>query len=69
MGPRHRLLPSPAMIVAGIALITALGGTAAALSGKDTVAHNDLFYLDNTDMLFSDAKQAAGDIASEIGNL
>jgi len=30
---------------------------------------NDLFYLDNTDMLFSDAKQAAGDIASEIGNL
>jgi hypothetical protein len=42
MGPRHRLLPSPAMIVAGIALITALGGTAAALSGKDTVAHNDL---------------------------
>ena len=42
MGPRHRLLPSPAMIVAGIALITALGGTAAALSGKDSVAHNDL---------------------------
>jgi hypothetical protein len=31
MGPRHRLLPSPAMIVAGVALITALGGTAAAL--------------------------------------
>jgi len=30
---------------------------------------NDLFYLDNTDMLFADAKQAAGDIASEIGNL
>ena len=30
---------------------------------------NDLFYLDNTDMLFVDAKQAAGDIASEIGNL
>jgi hypothetical protein len=42
MGPLHRLLPSPAMIVGGIALITALGGTAAALSGKDTVAHNDL---------------------------
>lgn len=42
MGPRHRLLPSPAMIVAGIALTAALGGTAAALSGKDTVAHNDL---------------------------
>jgi H+-translocating NAD(P) transhydrogenase subunit beta len=30
---------------------------------------NDLFYLDNTDMLFADAKQAASDIASEIGNL
>jgi NAD(P) transhydrogenase subunit beta len=30
---------------------------------------NDLFYLDNTDMLFGDAKQAAGDIASEIANL
>jgi NAD(P) transhydrogenase subunit beta len=30
---------------------------------------NDLFYLENTDMLFADAKQAAGDIASEIGNL
>ena len=31
---------------------------------------NDLFfYLDNTDMLFGDAKQAASDIAAEIGNL
>ena len=30
---------------------------------------NDLFYLDNTDMLFSDAKQAAADIASEISKL
>ncbi len=30
---------------------------------------NDLFYLDNTDMLFADAKQAASEIASEIGNL
>ena len=30
---------------------------------------NDLFYLDNTDMLFADAKQAAADIASEIGKL
>ncbi len=30
---------------------------------------NDLFYLPNTDMLFADAKQAAGEIASEIGNL
>jgi len=42
MNPRNRLLPSPALIVACIALIFALGGTAAALSGKDTVAHNDL---------------------------
>ena len=30
---------------------------------------NDLFYEENTDMLFADAKQAAADIASEIGNL
>jgi H+-translocating NAD(P) transhydrogenase subunit beta len=30
---------------------------------------NDLFYLDNTDMLFGDAKQAASDIAGEIGDL
>ena len=30
---------------------------------------NDLFYLENTDMLFGDAKQAASDIAGEIGNL
>jgi len=30
---------------------------------------NDLFYEDNTSMLFSDAKQAATDIASEIGEL
>jgi len=30
---------------------------------------NDLFYLPNTDMLFADAKQAAAEIASEIGNL
>ena len=30
---------------------------------------NDLFYEQNTDMLFADAKQAAADIASEIGNL
>jgi hypothetical protein len=42
MGPHHRLLPSPTMLVAAIALIVAFGGTAAALSGKDTVAHNDL---------------------------
>jgi NAD(P) transhydrogenase subunit beta len=30
---------------------------------------NDLFYEDNTDMLFADAKQAASDIAAEIENL
>jgi H+-translocating NAD(P) transhydrogenase subunit beta len=30
---------------------------------------NDLFYEENTSMLFSDAKQAATDIASEIGEL
>jgi len=30
---------------------------------------NDLFYLPNTDMLFADAKQAAAEIAGEIGNL
>jgi H+-translocating NAD(P) transhydrogenase subunit beta len=30
---------------------------------------NDLFYEPNTSMLFADAKQAAADIAAEIGNL
>ncbi len=30
---------------------------------------NDLFYEDNTSMLFADAKQAAADIAAEIQNL
>ena len=30
---------------------------------------NDLFYEQNTDMLFADAKQAAADIAAEVGNL
>ncbi len=30
---------------------------------------NDLFYAENTSMLFSDAKQAAADIAGEIENL
>jgi NAD(P) transhydrogenase subunit beta len=30
---------------------------------------NDLFYEQNTDMLFADAKQAASDIAGEIANL
>ena len=35
-------VPTPAMIVAATALIVALGGTAAALSGKNSVAHDDL---------------------------
>jgi NAD(P) transhydrogenase subunit beta len=30
---------------------------------------NDLFYEPNTSMLFADAKQAAADIATEVGNL
>jgi NAD(P) transhydrogenase subunit beta len=30
---------------------------------------NDLFYEDNTSMLFADAKQAATDIAGEVGEL
>jgi len=30
---------------------------------------NDLFYAPNTSMLFADAKQAAADIATEVGNL
>jgi NAD(P) transhydrogenase subunit beta len=30
---------------------------------------NDLFYEEKTSMLFSDAKSAAADIASEIENL
>ena len=30
---------------------------------------NDLFYEQNTSMLFGDAKQAAADIAAEIENL
>jgi hypothetical protein len=37
-----RLRPSPAMIVALIALFVALGGSAAALSGSDTVQSDDL---------------------------
>jgi NAD(P) transhydrogenase subunit beta len=30
---------------------------------------NDLFYEDNTSMLFSDAKQAATEIAAQVGEL
>jgi NAD(P) transhydrogenase subunit beta len=30
---------------------------------------NDLFYEDNTSMLFADAKQAAADIATEVSEL
>jgi NAD(P) transhydrogenase subunit beta len=30
---------------------------------------NDLFYAENTSMLFDDAKQAAADIAAEVQNL
>ena len=30
---------------------------------------NDLFYEENTDMLFADAKQAAADIAAEVQSL
>jgi hypothetical protein len=37
-----RLRPSPAMIVALIALFVALGGTAAGLAGSDTVQSDDL---------------------------
>lgn len=37
-----RKLPSPAMIVAVIALVAALGGSAVALQGKDSVKSNDI---------------------------
>ena len=30
---------------------------------------NDLFYIDNTSMVFDDAKKAAQDIAAEVENL
>jgi hypothetical protein len=36
---------------------------------SDAGIDNDLFYEPNTSMLFADAKQAAADIAAEIGNL
>ena len=39
---RSRLRPSPAMVVALIALFVALGGTAAALTGANTVQSDDL---------------------------
>ena len=39
---RSRLRPSPAMVVALIALFVALGGTAAALTGSNTVQSDDL---------------------------
>jgi|SoiMethySBSTD1v2_1073268.scaffolds.fasta_scaffold02705_19 hypothetical protein len=39
---RSRLRPSPAMVVALIALFVAMGGTAAALSGSNTVQSDDL---------------------------
>jgi hypothetical protein len=35
-------LPSPALIVAMVALVAALGGTAIALPGKKTVSRNDI---------------------------
>ena len=34
--------PSPAMVIALIALFVSLGGTAAALSGSNTVQSNDI---------------------------
>ena len=37
--------------------------------GPDAGIDNDLFYEPNTSMLFSDAKQAASDIAAEVTEL
>lgn len=42
MGNRFRRLPSPAMAVAFVALLAALGGTAVALPGKNSVKKDDI---------------------------
>lgn len=39
---RRRWLPSPSMVVAVVAMVLALGGTATALSGKFSVKRNDI---------------------------
>jgi hypothetical protein len=39
---RSRRLPSPALVVAIVALVAALGGSAVALQGKNTVKSNDI---------------------------
>lgn len=39
---RKRWIPSPAMVIAMLALIVAMGGTATALSGKFSVKRNDI---------------------------
>jgi hypothetical protein len=39
---RRKLLPSPAIVVAVIALVAALGGSAVALKGKNSVKSNDI---------------------------
>ena len=42
MRKRFRRLPSPAMAVAFIALLAAIGGTAVALPGKNKVKKDDI---------------------------